>query len=115
MKLMKIENSKVVNIAVFADGSKPPKGWQPVLSGVDIGHIDNGDGTYSVPVEKVPPEPTQEEIDLRKDIQVEAEIGTNAIRIIIETILPMIKDGSINYKTSDEIIAEAKVKRRAEL
>jgi len=50
-----------------------------------------------------------------KDIQVEEELGSNVVRLIIETIVPMIQDGSITTKTPNEIIAMAKANRKAEL
>jgi len=50
-----------------------------------------------------------------KDIQVEEELGSDVVRIIIETIVPIIQDGSITSKTPDEIIATAKAIRKAEL
>jgi len=62
-----------------------------------------------------PPEKTPQEIEDMQIAQVEAELGSNAIRIIIETIVPMIQDGSIASKTPDEIIITAKANRKAEL
>lgn len=50
-----------------------------------------------------------------KDIQAESELGSDAIRIIVETIVPMIQDGSITNKTPNEIIITAKANRKAEL
>lgn len=50
-----------------------------------------------------------------KDIQVEEELGSDVVRLIIETIVPMIQDGSIASTTPADIIAQAKVERKAEL
>jgi len=50
-----------------------------------------------------------------KDIQVEEELGSNVVRLIIETIVPMIQDGSITTTTPNEIIIMAKANRKAEL
>jgi hypothetical protein len=50
-----------------------------------------------------------------KDQQIEEELGSDAIRIIIETIVPMIQDGSITSITPGQVIAQAKTNRRAEL
>ena len=58
---------------------------------------------------------TTQEIDDAKTAQVEAELGSDTVRVIIETIVPMIQDGSITSKTPDEVIAQAKANRRAEL
>ena len=65
------------------------------------------------PITYVPP--TAQEIDEAKTAQVEAELGSDVVRIIIETIVPMIQDGSITNKTPDDVIAQAKANRRAEL
>ncbi|MCK4822902.1 hypothetical protein KA005_44480 [bacterium] len=58
---------------------------------------------------------TEQEIDYAKTSQVESEIGTDVVRVIIETIVPMIQDGSITSKTPNEVIAQAKANRLAEL
>ena len=50
-----------------------------------------------------------------KDIQVEEELGSDVVRLIIETIVPMIQDGSIASTTPTDIIAQTKAKRKAEL
>jgi len=49
------------------------------------------------------------------DAQINSELGTDAIRVIVETLVPMIQDGSIISKTPNEVIAQAKANRRAEL
>lgn len=55
------------------------------------------------------------EIATGKDIQVEAELGTNMIRILIETLIPAIQDGSITTMSPTAFINLAKAKRKAEL
>lgn len=50
-----------------------------------------------------------------KDIQTEEELGSDVVRLVIETIVPMIQDGSITTKTPSEIITMAKANRKAEL
>lgn len=50
-----------------------------------------------------------------KDAQVEAELGGDNIRILIETFLEIIQNGSINTDTPDDVVALAKSKRRNEL
>lgn len=50
-----------------------------------------------------------------KDQQTEAELGTDVVRVIIETIVPMIQNGTITTMTSADVIAQAKANRRAEL
>ena len=58
---------------------------------------------------------TSEEIDAEKSSIVEQELGSDVVRIIIETIVPMIQDGSIASKTPNDVIAQAKANRMAEL
>ena len=53
--------------------------------------------------------------ETKKTRKVETELGTDVVRIIIETIVPMIQDDSITNKTPDEVIAQAKANRLAEL
>jgi len=53
--------------------------------------------------------------DAIKTKQADTELGSDVIRIIIETIVPIIQDGSINTKTPADIIIAAKEKRKAEL
>ena len=62
-----------------------------------------------------PPIPTAQEIEDAKSARVENEIGSDAIRIIIETIVPMIQDGSISTANPADIIVAAKAMRKAEL
>lgn len=62
-----------------------------------------------------PPTPTAQEIEDNKTNQAEAELGSDAIRIIVETIVPMIQDGSITTAIPADIIATAKAMRKAEL
>ena len=50
-----------------------------------------------------------------KALQADKELGTDVVRIIIETIVPMIKDGSITSMTPNDVIAAAKANRREEL
>ncbi len=50
-----------------------------------------------------------------KDDQVEAELGTNAVRVIIEALVPMIQDNSIAGKTPSDVLDAIKARRRAEL
>ena len=57
-----------------------------------------------------PPE-TVPQANARKDAQVNQELGTDTVRIIIETLLPYI-DAGLN---PSDIINEAKAKRRGEL
>ena len=53
--------------------------------------------------------------ETKKTEEAEIELGSNAIRIIIETIVPMIQDGSINTAIPVDIITAAKAMRKAEL
>jgi hypothetical protein len=62
-----------------------------------------------------PPALSQQEINDQKNNQVEAELGGDNIRIIVETIVPMIQDGSITTAIPADIIAIAKETRKAEL
>lgn len=57
----------------------------------------------------------QADADAKKDAQADSEINTDTVRIILETIIPMIQDGSINTKTPVEVLDAAKTKRRNEL
>ena len=58
---------------------------------------------------------TAQEISDNKDTQVEAELGGNNIRILVEIFKEIVTDGTITSKTPDEIITQAKAKRRNEL
>ena len=58
-----------------------------------------------------PPPETPDEANTRKDSQVEAEIGTDVVRIIMETVVPLI-DPSLSVT---DIINRAKAKRKLEL
>ena len=62
-----------------------------------------------------PPIPTAQEIEDAKTAQAESELGSDAIRIIVETIVPMIQDGSITTSIPADIIVRAKANRKAEL
>jgi len=62
------------------------------------------------PFVPAPPE-TPAQSDLRKDSQVDEELGADSMRILIETLLPYI-DAGLNPV---DIINEAKSKRRLEL
>lgn len=62
------------------------------------------------------PEPlTIAQIETNKDRQVNEELGSDTIRVIIGTIVPMIQDGSIASKTPEDIIDQVKANRKAEL
>jgi len=63
---------------------------------------------------KAPPE-TPAEANTRKDAQVEIELGSNAIRILIEVLIPIIADNSIASMSSTDVLNIAKANRRAEL
>jgi len=66
--------------------------------------------TNILPFVPEPPE-TLVQSNAKKDNQVELEIGTEAIRVLVETLLPYI-DTNLN---PIDIINEAKSKRRSEL
>jgi hypothetical protein len=58
-----------------------------------------------------PPVKTSAEINADKDARVEAELGSDMVRIIMETIIPLINP-SLNVT---DIINQAKAKRKSEL
>jgi len=58
-----------------------------------------------------PPAPTAQEIEDAKNARIESEMGSDAIRILMETLLPYINP-SLNIAN---VINEAKAKRKAEL
>ena len=58
-----------------------------------------------------PPKKTPAEIDAEKVTRVNAELGTDAIRILIEILIPLINP-SLN---AEDIINQAKAKRKLEL
>ena len=58
---------------------------------------------------------TAQEISDNKDTRVEAELGGDNIRILVDVFKQIVTDGTITSKTPDEIIAQAKTKRRNEL
>ena len=62
-----------------------------------------------------PPPLTVQEIEDNKDARVEAELGGDNIRVLTEVFKEIVTNGTIASKTPDEIIAQAKAKRRAEL
>lgn len=55
------------------------------------------------------------EIEKEKDSQVESELGGDNIRILVSAFKQIITDGTIATKTPEEIIAQAKASRKAEL
>ena len=55
--------------------------------------------------------PTASEINSKKDLQVELEIGSDAIRILMDRLIPHMNP-SLNV---NDVINEAKAKRRSEL
>ena len=58
---------------------------------------------------------TAQEISDNKDAQVEAELGGANIRVLVGIFKQIVTDGTISTKTPDEIISQAKTKRRNEL
>lgn len=62
-----------------------------------------------------PVPPTAQEISDNKAAQVEAELGGDNIRILVETFLAITQDGSIDTAASADVIAAAKARRMAEL
>lgn len=58
---------------------------------------------------------TEQEISDNKTAQVEAELGGDNIRILIETFLAITQDGSINTAAPADVVAAAKARRMAEL
>ena len=64
-------------------------------------------------LEGAPETPT--EADARKDAQVEYELGTNTVRVLMEALIPAIQDGSINAITPADFVAKVKANRKAEL
>lgn len=78
---------------------------------IRTGEISTHEDAPVIPI----PQKTPAEIEAGKIKQVDAELGKDNIRIIIETILPMLQDGSINTTTADDILIAAKSKRKDEL
>lgn len=58
---------------------------------------------------------TPEEIEAEKTAKIEAELGGDNIRILIETFLDITRDGTIQTDTVDQVIEKAKAKRRLDL
>lgn len=58
---------------------------------------------------------TAQEISDNNDAQVEAELGGDNIRVLVDVFKEIVTDGTIASKTPDQIIAQAKTKRRNEL
>jgi len=63
---------------------------------------------------KAPPE-TPVEARARKDAQVETELGSDTIRILIEALIPIITDDSIKSMSAIDVLNLVKSNRRAEL
>jgi hypothetical protein len=55
--------------------------------------------------------PSPEEIEARKDRQIETELGNDMVRVLMETLVPLINP-SLNVT---DIINQAKAKRKGEL
>lgn len=58
---------------------------------------------------------TAQEISDNNDAQVETELGGDNIRILVETFLEIVQNGSIDTAIPNDVIALAKSKRRNEL
>lgn len=90
-----------------------------VLESTDFEHILTSEGVKITQKQadalSKPPTKTSAEINLEKDAIVEAELGGNNFRILVETFLQIIQDGSVDAITPDDVIALAKSKRRSEL
>jgi len=101
MKKFKDLNGKVYEIE---------KGFEHMLpeSCVEIDQAEFDVLTAPVPL-------TAQEINAGKDAQVEAELGGDNIRVLVETFIEIVNDGSIATDTVGNVLVKAKAKRRAEL
>lgn len=66
--------------------------------------------------ELLAPKPlTAQQISDNKTAKIEAELGGDNIRILVETFLAITQDGSIDTAIPADVIAAAKARRMAEL
>ena len=100
-----MQNYKVGNVVHVLDSVE----FEHILPNGAVKITQAAADALSAPIPETPAQ-----ADARKDAQINAEFG-DAARLLTETLVMAIQDGSITTKTPNDIITDAKATRKGEL